>query len=206
MEAMGFGQALWLELKAAFKRGFKVLLWTIAAGAVLGLAFGISVCFDPQYHGSKVLAPIVAMFYVAFLSFWVGLAAGGFAAMWRLIGAAAALPLFLVPGGAALSVWLGGGWLVSVTQSCLESIGKTFSDADFGNVRVHDPASAVIVLVVVLFVHVLRHPEIFFYVLAPLLVLALLVLLGGIAGGGTSVPFLIVGFVRRIRARMAAEA
>lgn len=193
----------WADAIDALRTALRAFAWTTGILGVLLFVWALVNPSRPPLTVANVIATFIGALVYAVIP---GTVAAAGAAIYRLVGAWAALPIVVFPVVLAGVFWLAQGALVAQAQDVTSALGtqfkETLSSAD--GVRVH----SLELLVAVLFVAGIfsaMHPAVAF----PLL--QLLLLMGAVIGMALLVtclitlPPLFFAFMRRARARHAVH-
>ncbi len=138
----------WADAKAALRTAFRVFAWT---SFLVGLAVFAAMLLNPRrvepLTASSLAATLLASLVYATLP---GMVVAIGAALFRMAGAWAFVPLIVFPVIAAGVFWVGGGVLAGQGQDILSALGSEIRDnsSTLGGLKVHSIELMLMVLLV----------------------------------------------------------
>jgi hypothetical protein len=195
----------WADAKAALRTAVRAFAWTTVA---LGLALFVAVLLNPKRVEPLTVASVIATLVAALVYASVpGLVAAAGAALYRMAGLWAFLPLVVFPAVALGVVWLGRGALAGQGQDILNALAAQIqgNSSALGGLKVH----SIEVLVVVLLFYGLYsalQPVVLLQLLQYLLLVCILIAVSLLITCTITLPPLVFAIGRRVRRRYAEHA
>ena len=194
----------WSDTKAAFRTAVRAFLWTTGG---LGVMLFVAVLLNPKRVEPLTATSVTATFIAALVyAALPGLVAGAGAALFRLAGAWAFLPLVVFPVVMLGVFWLGRGVLAGQGHDVLTALGSQLEGnrSALGGIRVHTIELLLVALLLYGLYSVLQ-PVVLLQLLQYLLLLCAFIGVALLLTCMITLPPLLFAVGRRARARYASH-